>query len=205
MPYELALVAFILLSVPGLLLAIALFPPRSLPVASAAGLVIPLGISAVALLSVILAVAHVLMIPWLVGGYIGLVLAGVAGSLRQGRWRAHLAAWREGVAAERLPLAIAGVTFAAFAVVRLTFVPVLNLADQTPLRYWADGLEVAGAHRVPKLTLQWGHLVPATVSKVALNAFDAAASLVLGRGPFGPIATAVYARQVRHLARSWLT
>jgi len=187
MPYELALVAFILLSVPGLLLAIALFPPRSLPVASAAGLVIPLGISAVALLSVILAVAHVLMIPWLVGGYIGLVLAGVAGSLRQGRWRAHLAAWREGVAAERLPLAIAGVTFAAFAVVRLTFVPVLNLADQTPLRYWADGLEVAGAHRVPKLTLQWGHLVPATVSKVALNAFDAAASLVLGRGPFGPM------------------
>ena len=95
--------------------------------------------------------------------------------------------WGRDLRAERWGYAAGFVVLAAVAVTRLTYSPILNLADQTPLRYWADGLEIADAHRIPALSLQWGRLFPSTVSKVVLNAFSAAGSLVLGRGPLGPM------------------
>ncbi|HEX9312457.1 MAG TPA: hypothetical protein VGA30_06480, partial [Actinomycetota bacterium] len=107
--------------------------------------------------------------------------------LRRRDLRDRFRSWREEVRAE--PWAYGGgfAVLAAVAVTRLTYSPALNLADQTPLRYWADGLEIADAHRIPSLSLQWGRLFPTTVSKVVLNAFSAGASLVLGRGPLGPM------------------
>ena len=38
--------------------------------------------------------------------------------------------------------------------------PVLNLSDQTPLRYWADGVEIADARRIPETSIQWGVEAP---------------------------------------------
>src|SRR5262249_18335487 len=39
----------------------------------------------------------------------------------------------------------------------------------------------------------WGHLFPSTISKVALNSFDAAMALVLGRGPMAPMGAVLFA------------
>ncbi|MGH2750641.1 MAG: hypothetical protein ACRDK3_07185 [Actinomycetota bacterium] len=54
----------------------------------------------------------------------------------------------------------------------------LNLGRANPLRYWADGLEIADAGQVPDATLQWGQLFAPTVSKLSFNAFNAAFSFL---------------------------
>jgi hypothetical protein len=140
----------------------------------------------VAVSAMTLALARSLTLPTFLVLYVAGTAAAWFGVVRQRDLRRIADAWRSDLRAEPWALGGSFVILAALAATRLTYSPVLNLADQTPLRYWADGLEIADAHRIPALTLQWGRLVPSTVSKVVLNSFDAAASLVLGRGPLGP-------------------
>jgi hypothetical protein len=54
----------------------------------------------------------------------------------------------------------------------------LNFGVSNPFRYWADGLEIADAGRVPSETLQWGQLWAPTVSKLSFNAFNGAYSFL---------------------------
>ncbi len=82
------------------------------------------------------------------------------------------------------PWTTAGVslTLIGVSIARLTIDPLANLAP-TVLRYWADGLQIADAGQIPTGTLQWGTILQPTASKVVLDAFNAGASLFLGRDP----------------------
>ena len=190
------LVAAALVAAPGAGLVLAVVPPGMAPLATQAGLVVPFGIAWVATSSLLLALLHLLSLPAFLTLYLaGTVAAWIGAVVRRGAtgWRA---AWRADVRDDPWGHAGGFVVLASLAATRLTYSPVLNLADQTPLRYWADGLELADAHRIPALSLQWGRLFPSTVSKVVLNAFDAAGSLVLGRGPLGPMGALLVAGSV---------
>ena len=80
-------------------------------------------------------------------------------------------------------LAAGAIVFLAIAIVRLRSSPLLNFEMFGPWRYWADGLEIADAGRVPAETLQWGSTWTPTVSKVVLNSYHAALSYAIGRAP----------------------
>jgi hypothetical protein len=150
-------------------------------------LVGPLGFAGVGGLAFLLALAHVLY----TSVFVALLVVGTAAAwilaLRAGGLRTRATEWWRELRDDPWPSAGAAVAVLGIALARLTYSPVLNLADQTPLRYWADGLELAGAHRIPAASLQWGRLFPVSVSKVFLNAFNGGSSLVLGRGPLGPM------------------
>jgi hypothetical protein len=157
-----------------------------------AALVIPCGFLVVAGLALVLAVARVLYLPvfavLLTGATSAMAWVGLA---RHGPGE-YVAAWRMDFREHRWPYAVGGLFMVALIVIRLGYSPLLNLYSETPFRYWADGIEIADAHRIPAATLQWGQLVSPTVSKVALNAFHAAGTLVLGRGPLPPMGALLF-------------
>jgi hypothetical protein len=181
------LLAGAFLAIPGLGLAVAVFPHGTMPLPTRVALAFPLGYAAISLLAFLLALAHGLYAP------IFFVLYGIGAgavwwfALRRGAAREHVQAWRRELVDERWMYLMFAALVVVLAAVRLTYSPVFNLADQTPIRYWADGLEVADARSIPSDTLQWGRLFPSTVSKVLLNSFHAAASFLLGRGPLVPM------------------
>lgn len=188
------LLAWLLVAAPGLGLTFVLFPPGRASIPLRAALVVPLGFAAVGLVGVVLALLHALAAPVFLGAY----LAGTAVVwilvLRRHALREHVVEWRREVASERFPYLLGLVAVVAFALVRLTYSPLLNLGPgyYTSFRYWADGLEMADAHGVPQLSLQWGTLLPYTVSKMVLNSFHAVASFVLGRGPLEPLGALLF-------------
>ncbi len=193
MSLPLGLAALALVLVPGFGAVLAIFPPRRLPLIAAAALAFPAGFASIAVTALLLALLHVLTLPVFLCVYgVGTVVAWVL-ALRRHGLRERVGSWREEVAAEPWVHGTWALVIAGFALVRATYFPELNLNVQTALRYWADGLEIADAHRIPALSLQWGHLFPSTVSKVALNSFDAAMSLVLGRGPMAPMGAVLFA------------
>lgn len=181
------LLAALLVAAPGAGATLLLFPPGRASLATRLGLITPFGFAAVAVVALALALAHALSTTALAVALAAgtVVVWGVA--LRRDGWRPHASALARDARAEPWAYGSELALAAAFLAVRLTFSPALNLADQTPLRYWADGLEIADAHRIPALSLQWGRPYATTVSKVVLNAFDAAGALVLGRGPLVPM------------------
>jgi hypothetical protein len=176
-----------MVAAPGAGLSLLLFGAGRGPLATQVGLVVPFGVAWVATAAFVLALLHALTLPAFLAVYLAGTVAAWAAIVRRRDLAETVRSWVRDVRAERWSYAGGLVVLAAVAVTRLSYSPILNLADQTPLRYWADGLEIADAHRIPALSLQWGRLFPSSVSKVVLNAFSAAASLVLGRGPLGPM------------------
>jgi len=185
-PGTIALAAILLVG-PGLPLAFALFKPGRMSVATRVGLAAPLGYAASAIVALLLTLGGVLLLPLFVAGWAVVTIIAVVAGVRRFGIRPHLEAIRDEVRSDRWLLLVALIALAALAVPRLSYDPVLNLSDQTPLRYWADGVEIADARRIPETSIQWGVEAPTSESKVALNAFDAAGSLVLGRGPLPPM------------------
>ncbi len=179
---------FVLL--PGMALSVALFGPGRLSLTTRMALLLPMGFAGIAAISTLLALLHVLTLAALVVAY-ALVLVGlvVVAALRSGLAR-QPAALREDLAADPWGAALALAVLAGLFVAHLFVPTVLNLGGYTPLRYWSDGLEVAAAHRIPELAVQWGRTLPSGTSKMALNAANAAFSLVLGHGPLVPMAAA---------------
>ncbi|CAN5172515.1 hypothetical protein BH20ACT24_BH20ACT24_01740 [soil metagenome] len=181
-----------ILVAPGALLSILLWPAGAISLPGRVALVVPLGFAAVALVSFGLALLGLLSLTALVLTHVAGTAALAALVVARGRFGEHRRAWRVEIATDRWALGLGLAVVLAFAMVRLSYSPALNLADQTPLRYWADGLEVADSGRIPAESLQWGRLVPSAQSKVLLNAFDGSASLVLGRGPLGPLGALLF-------------
>jgi hypothetical protein len=181
------LLAGAFLAAPGLGMAVLVSPAGRMSLPTRIALVFPLGYASIGLLAFLLALAHGLYAP------VFFILYGVGTAaawwfaLRRGAWREHVQAWRRELLDERWMYLMFALLVLVLAAVRLTYSPVFSLGDQTPLRYWADGLEVADAHSIPAVTLQWGRLFPSTVSKVVLNSFHGASSFLLGRGPLVPM------------------
>jgi hypothetical protein len=178
-PAAVALLVLVL-AAPGLGLVRALAPPDVWPWQARLGLVLPFGYAAIATASLLLAIAGLHRPIWAVAAWI--VVTGLAWALAARRPRRRSTA----ISAVDPVLVVAAVAFVGFLLVRMTYTPEANLA-QTPLRYWADGLEIADAHGIPDATLQWGEPLRPATSKAVLNAFHASASVLLGRGPLEPM------------------
>ena len=139
-----------------------------------------LGYAGVATVSVLLALVGVfepaaLAVSWVGGCAVALIVA-----LRRGAFRAHARGWLEHVRSDPWATAGAAVAVIGVAIARSMIAPVTALAP-TVLRNWSDALEIADAGRIPEGTLQWGTVLPPITSKVVLNAFNAGASMLLGR------------------------
>ena len=93
--------------------------------------------------------------------------------------------------------------FVAIAIVRLRSSPLLNFEMFGPWRYWADGLEIADAGRVPAHTLQWGSFWTPTVSKVVLNSYHAALSYAIGRAPLPAMGALLWVASTGLAAGLW--
>ena len=186
------LASLALVVVPGIGASLLVLGSRRCSVAVQAAAAIPFGYLLIGGIAFVLALVHALYL-WTV---LVLLVAATVGAwwvaLRSHGMRERFAGWRAEVAGDRWPFVMLAVSIVALIAVRSTYSAILDLHDQTPLRYWADGLEIADAHRIPALSLQWGHLFPTTISKVLLNSFDAAVSLVLGRGPVPPMTALLF-------------
>lgn len=185
--------AVALVAVPGAALAILAFPPGRASLGLRVALVAPFGFCLVGAAGLVLTLGRVMTRPVFLGTYAGLTaLAWAVVGLRR-NLPEHLRAWRGDISADPWAYAAGTVVTLAFAAIRLRYSPVANLNDQTPFRYWGDGLEIAATHHIPAATLQWGqYLFPSTISKVVMNSFDAGASFVLGRGPLGPMGALLF-------------
>ena len=181
------LLAAALLLVPGVGAALAVAAPGALSIESRLALAFGLGYALVAGVATLLALARVLGRPAFIAGLV-LVTAGVwVLAFLRASPRAHAAALRDQAREAPVTLAAGLALLLAVAVTRLFYRPELNLSLAAPWRYWADGLEVAAAGRVPEESSQWGTEIPTTVSKVLFNAFEGGVSFLLGSDPLEPM------------------
>ncbi len=176
-------IASALVLVPGLGATLAAYPPGRVGPVTRLALMFGLGYAVVGITAVALVIVHGLQAATFFA-LLAIVTAALwACGLRRGALREHWAALRDDVAADRWALAAGAIVFLAIAVVRLRSSPLLNFEMFGPWRYWADGLEIADAGRVPAETLQWGSTWTPTVSKVVLNSYHAGLSYAIGRAP----------------------
>jgi hypothetical protein len=168
---------------PGAGATLAAFRPGRLSVEAAVALTFALGYTATALTATLLAVTHTIgrtsfLIAW---ALLTLALWGAAAGRRS--LRPHLRGLSAEAVAARWTLAPGLIGLAAFAVQKLRLEPgTLLSSSEAAWRYWADGLEILHAGRVPTTTLQWGAEIPTTVSKVVLNSFEAGIASVAPHG-----------------------
>ena len=181
------LLAFAALLIPGMGLCLATRVTLDRPFLTSLALAFGLGFATVAGLSLALASVGVLGGTALGLGWLVVTSSVWVIAVGRGRLREHAHAWRSDVRADPWSALGVVVTVVGAAVVRSTLDPLVNLAP-TVLRYWADGLEIVDAGRIPETTLQWGRVLPTAGSKIALSAFDAAMATLVGRGPIEPLA-----------------
>src|SRR5215210_49041 len=186
MTAAIAVVALIIL-VPGVGAALALLPPGAVAIETRLALAFGLGYGLAAGLATVLALCHAFSRTSFVVGLF-LVSAAVWAAVRRASSpRAHGAALLAQARESPWTLAAGLVLVAAVALPRPLYPSELNLSIAGPWRYWADGLEVAAAGRVPDETVQWGTVIPTTVGKIAFNGFEGGVSLLLGPDPFPPM------------------
>ena len=192
-----------LVLVPGVGATLAAYPPGRIGVATRIALAFGLGYAAVGGTAVLLVIAHVLQPATFFPALAAVTLALWAAGLRRGGAREHARAIAAEAAGDRWPLAVGALVFVAIAIVRLRSSPLLNFEMFGPWRYWADGLEIADAGRVPAQTLQWGTTWTPTVSKVVLNSYHAALSYAIGRSPLPAMGALLWVASTGLAAGLW--
>ena len=181
------LFGFALLLVPGVGAALAVAAPGAMSIESRLALAFGLGYALVACLATGLALAHALSKT----AFIACLVLATVGVWALAFWRAspraHASGLRDQARDEPFALAAGLALLLAVSLTRPFYPAKLNLSLAAPWRYWADGLEVAAAGRVPAESGQWGTEIPTTVSKVVFNAFEGGVSLLLGPDPLEPM------------------
>jgi hypothetical protein len=197
------LIASLTVLIPGIGASFALHRPGEASVATRIALSFGLGYATVALTGVALEVLHVLSQGSFVALLALVTIAMWATAVRRGGMRAHVSALADELREERW-LVLSGLAMlAGFAVMRLQFSPLINFSMFGPWRYWADGLEIADAGRVPHLTLQWGATYTPTVSKVILNSYHAGLSYLIGSAPLPAMGALLWVASVGFAAALW--
>ena len=192
-----------LVLVPGLGATLAAYPPGRIGPATRLALAFGLGYAVVGVTAVALVIAHILQ-PATFFPALAIVTAVLwVSGLRRGSAREHLAALSDDVAADGWGLGIGLLVFCAIAIVRWRSSPLLNFEMFGPWRYWADGLEIADAGRVPAQTLQWGATWTPTVSKVVLNSYHAGLSYAIGRAPLPAMGALLWVASTGLAAGLW--
>jgi hypothetical protein len=193
--------AFVL--VPGLGATLAAYPPERIGVVTRLALAFGLGYAVVGVTAVVLVIARVMHPETFFPALAAVTAALWACGLRRGGVRAHLDAVSAEVGRERWTLAVGALVFVAIAIVRLRSSPLLNFEMFGPWRYWADGLEIADAGRVPAHSLQWGSFWTPTVSKVVLNSYHAGLSYAIGRAPLPAMGALLWVASTGLAAGLW--
>ena len=177
------LTALVAMVIPGAGASLALHRPGQAGIPTRLALCFGLGYAVCALCGVVLEIAHVLNAVT----YVLLLLLVTAAlwlvAVRRDGLRAHAAALRDDLLAQPWLEGAGLAAILVFALMRLRFSPLLNFSMFGPWRYWADGMEIADAGRVPSHTLQWGASYTPTVSKVILNSYQAGMSYLIGSAP----------------------
>jgi hypothetical protein len=177
------LIALLVMVIPGAGASRALHRPGQAGIPTRLALCFGLGYAVCALCGVVLEILHVLH-PWTYLPLLAAVTAALwARAIRRDGLPAHAAALRGELAAQPWVEGAGLAAILVFALVRLRFSPLLNFSMFGPWRYWADGMEIADAGRVPHQTLQWGAAYTPTVSKVILNSYQAGMSYLVGSSP----------------------
>jgi hypothetical protein len=179
----------LLLIAPGLAGSLALVEPEDADPVTHLALVFALGYAVDAAAAFVLMLGRVL-VPWAWFALVGAATAALAALALRRHAGAHVRSLTEVARRDASPLAAGLVVLCGAAIVRLGFSATANFNAPVAFRYWADGIEIADAHRLPEFSLQLGRLFPPASSKVVLNAFNGAASFVLGRDPLhalGPL------------------
>jgi hypothetical protein len=173
----------------GALASAAVYPPGTVTLPTRVAAAFGLGYAVAALTPAVLAVARVLA-PATTAAALTLIVGALGVAARRS---CPVSALAEDVRAQAraapAPLALGAAVVVAIALARLA-VPVAPVHGAW--RYWADGLELASAGHVPAASLQWGALHPATVSKLAGNAFTGELSMVFAAHPLAGMATALW-------------
>ena len=149
-------VVFAMVLLPGIGLARACAPPGQMLLETRVALAVGLGYAGAALVATLLTAAHAMRpVPFALGIALLTAAAWAAGRPQFGQRAAS-------PPSERLPPADRLLTggslaiVAAFTVAHLTVSPAENFGSVSSFRYWADGLEIADAGRIPDHTIQWG-------------------------------------------------
>jgi hypothetical protein len=192
-----------LVLVPGMGAMLALYPPGRAGIATRIALAFALGYATVGLTVTALVIVHLLSHAAFLVALTAVTLALWGAALRRGRPGEHLTALRVEWAGDRVALAAGLLVLVAIAVVRLRSSPLLDFQMFGPWRYWADGLELADAGRVPGRSLQWGALYTPAISKLVLNSFHAGSSYLLGRSPLPAMGALLWVASTGLAAGLW--
>jgi hypothetical protein len=192
-----------LVLVPGVGAMLAVYPPGRAGLATRIALAFGLGYVTVGMTAAVLVIAHLLSQTSFVLALLVVTLALWWAGVRRGRPGEHLQSLREELAEDRLAIAGGLVVLLAIAVVRLRSSPLLDFQMFGPWRYWADGLELADAGKVPDLSLQWGALYTPAISKLVLNSFHGGASYLLGRSPLPAMGALLWVASTGLAAGLW--
>ena len=172
-------VAFAIVVLPGLGVAMVAFRPGEVGLPTQLATVLGAGYAVVALMNTILVHLHVLNRSTFIIGLsllvVGLVFFGWRTASPRARWASIVSEFR------RKPLTTgAGILFlAVFVLVISDHSGYDNLGRSNPMRYWSDGVEIADVGALPDASLQWGAAYPPAGSKLVFNAFDAGLSYVV--------------------------
>lgn len=195
-------VTVVLLSmiVPGVALFAVLIGPRRFRPAATLGLTLAFGYAAVLTVGFVLALFQILNEATVVAAWV--VLSATCLILGRRRLAEHVHSFVDTVRNDPLPFALGVLVVLSFAVARASFPPIMNL-EPTAMRYWVDGVEIADAGGFPSAVLHWGRLLPPAMSKVGLNSFFAASSLLIGREAFPALGAMLFVLSVSIAIVGW--
>ncbi|MGH2630331.1 MAG: hypothetical protein ACRDHI_07205 [Actinomycetota bacterium] len=175
------------LVIPGLGLSLVASTRSELSALSRLALAAPIGFASVGLVGLALAVLGWLTPTTASVAWIAVSIAAWVVAVRRGGVSESVDRLRREVRSATVAVSVGVGVLVVFLIARSRF-GVEQGFLATPLRYWADGLEIADAGRVPPAVLHWGVEVPPTVSKVVMNMVYAQASHLMGRDPLDPLA-----------------
>jgi len=158
----------------------ALFPPGTMSLPGRLALAPCFGISIVAIASFALATLAILSLTSLAIMLLAVAVALAVVAFRRASPRTRLdAAWSE-FRTHPLQLLTGLVVIAAIGIARARFSGLSAVLSDAPLRYWADGLDIASAGTIPEDSLQWGGIYPPSAMKMLMNSFSASVNLAVG-------------------------
>ncbi|MCA1726338.1 MAG: hypothetical protein LC722_01385 [Actinobacteria bacterium] len=191
------------LMVPGLPASLWVAPPGRLDPVTRVALVPVLGAVVAGGVAFILTVAGSLWAPAFMAGVLAASVALGLVVARRAGWRTHARSFAAQVRADPWPIALGALVLLGIAAVRWSFTPDVHFSAASAWRYWADAIEIADAHRVPAHSLQYGMPLVPTVSKVFLNALNAAFSFVAGRDALPALGALLWLGSVGLAAALW--
>lgn len=188
---------------PGAMATAALFPPGTMSLPGRLALAPFFGISIVAVASFALAALSILSLTSLTIVLLAMAVALAVVAFRCASPRARLnAAWAE-FKTRPLQLLTGLVVLAAIGIVRARFSGLSAVLSDAPLRYWADGLDIASSGAIPEDSLQWGGIYPPSAMKMLMNSFSAGVNLAVGPEALPVISVLMWLSSVALAATFW--